>query len=475
MGKVRMRNVHDDQVYEFDAGPGNAELRKAIESGDWVQELNPAQQIVKGVSDWAPAIGSGLGAAFGAAGGTLGAGAPTLGAGAIPGGMAGGVAGGLYGGLLGASARELGYDAAGIQRDTRPLPMAGRFAAEGAGGMLTGMGQAFGYQPRPEVANQMMKGAVGNAQPEIEQAMVRRGITVDSRGRKAAVMAMRQLSQTKRDIIDHWQASGLNFGWKHLRDVLRGEVRGVRAADPISTENEAGLAQALKVLEQKFGPRYKARGPVEDPMAVGQVNLGRAKRVVEKPGDKFTPSQLEAIRRFASNRVKQYQRARMAQEVAVEGPLEYGYRVIAERAASMLNKMSDPQTGRTLGDVNADIGEYRDIARAVTVALKRSPGRANALSATIGATTTAAGPLWSHDPMRAAVLAVPGAAAGYAMSTPQALSRTAIALSRPSMVRGAFGQALPQAVMAGARMAGFSDPELKPKPLPDELQPDYMK
>lgn len=466
MGKVRMRSVHDGNLYEFDAGRDNEVLRKAISSGDWTQELNTGQQIVKGVSDWAPAIGAGVGAVAGATGGGA-AGLPLAGVGAIPGAAVGGAAGGLQGALLGASARELGYGAAGIMKDDRLGPMAGRFAAEGAQGILTGLGQGVGSQPHPAIAESMMKRAVGNAQPEIEREMVARGIPVSPQGRVAAQKAILAAKAEKKALLE-WASGpdGVRVSWKHIRETLANAARRASEADPISVNAETALNHALKIA------RYKSRQFITQALRAGQRELPANEDAV------LTPAQIERIRRNADNHVAYYEKIRMgtgnSTPSAEPSPMEGAYKMIADRMRTILNEMRHPATGRSLEDINREIGTYSDIHRTVTKALARGHGR-DLLSAGAGASLSAAPALWSHDPMRAMVMGIPGAAVGYATSNPQLLSQGAVSLARPSMVRGAFGQVPGQAAGLAARLMGISDPSLKPSPLPDDLKPDYMK
>lgn len=442
MGKVKMRNVHDGHVYEFDAGPNNVELRKAIDSGDWTQELSPVQTAVKGVSDWAPPLLTTAGVVAG-----------------IPGGPAGMAVGGLQGAGYGATAREIGYNAAGIQKDDRLPQMMGRFAYEGSQGLLSGLAQGVGTPARPGMATSLMKRAVGEAQPEVEQKIIRNGIPVSAAGRRMAQTVLNDLMATKQQILDHWNQAGTTFTWKSLRDAIRGESRRLAQEDVLSTSNEAGLNQALAELEKKLGPVFKGKGPIEDPMQVGEVTLGKAKRVVERPGAKLTPTMLERIRKYADRQISVYERMRMGQNLTEPSPLEYGYRRIADQARSMLNRLSHPATGQTLDEVNQRIGEMRDVGRAVTTQLRRGTQGRDLLSAGVGAATTGGASLWAHDPMRAMLLGIPGAAAGYATSNPELLSKTAIAMSRPSIARGLATQAPVRIADVYARMLGLSNPQ----------------
>lgn len=466
MGKVRMRSVRDGNLYEFDSGRDNEVLRKAIASGDWTQELNAGQQIVKGVSDWAPPILSGVGAAVGAAGGGA-AGLPLAGVGAAPGAIAGGAAGGVQGALIGSGLRELGYGAAGVMKDDSPMATAGRFAAEGASGVLAGIGQGFGSRPQVGVANSMMKRAVGNAQPEIEQEMVRRGIPVSSAGRVAAQKAIKAAKAEKQALLD-WATGpdGVRISWKHIRETIAAAQKRLSESDPISTGTDNALAIAMKVARHKAGQLRTAA------LRAGQKEL--------PPGEDamLTPAQAERIRAYADNQVAYYEKIRMGNgnsaPSADPSPMEGAYKAIADRMRAILNEMRHPSTGRSLQEINQEIGTYADIHRTVTKALSRGHGR-DLLSAGAGAGLTAAPALWSHDPMRAMALGIPGAALGYATSNPQLLSQGAVSLAKPSLSRGVFGQLPGQAAGAAARLMGWSDPALKPSPLPEDMKPEYMK
>lgn len=458
--KVKMRNMRDGQVYEFDPGPANKYLHEAINSGDWQQELSPFQSTVKMGADMMPPVLGTLGTVAGATGGAITGGAPTFGAGTVPGGVGGGFMGGALGGGMGQMGKEALYGLAGIEMDPNPMHRAARIAQESATGGLLGTLQGLGQVARPEAAQSVMRSAIRTeAAPGVEETLLSRGLTMTRQGMKKAQQLMDGLRNEKMALIDAHEQQGTKWTWKMLGGVLNRRVSELRTADAIGTADEHAFEQAMKVLRSKFGrtlaPRHATT--VADPMALGNVNLGR--RAVVSPATDITPTMLERIRVFADNQVTGYEKMRLSKNVETPAPMEQAYRMIADQARSMLNRLADPATGRTLETVNDEISSLANAHKAIGQTLSRGGvGGQDMVSAGVGAATPLAVGLMSHDPMRGAGLAIPGAALGYATSNPALRSALALNLNNPSIGRGLLTQAPGQAAALFARLSGMGDP-----------------
>lgn len=459
MGKVRMRNVRDGKVYTFDAGPQNSVLRKAIESGDWQQELSGPQHVAKFVGDMMPPAAGMLGAAVGATGGAVG-GAPAMGVGAIPGGVVGGFAGGATGGVLGQMGKEAMYGLAGIEKDNRPLQVAGRLAYEGATGGLGGAMGGLAQPARPDMAQSLMRSSIRTtAPPDVENTMLQRGLTMTRAGLAKAAKGLNSLRQEKLSFLTDMEQTGAKWSWRGLEQTLRREVNNLRSADAIGTADEAAFANALKTLRAKYGrvlaPRHAAT--VADPMEVGGVNLGR--RAVLREPQQITPSLMERIRLFADGKVRGYEKMRVGQNVETPSPDEQAYRLIADRARAFINNMAHPASGRTMQQINDEISA---LTRARTTILKTlsapGVGGRDVFSAGTGAALTASGPLMAGHIPQAAGAAIPGALLGYATANPALRSMAALSMNAPSVGRGLLAQTPAQLAGLYGNMMGYGDP-----------------
>lgn len=459
MGKVKMRNVHNGKVYKFDPGPNNVEIRKAIDSGDWTQELSGAQSVAKFIGDAAPPALGMIGATIGATGGAV-AGAPALGVGALPGGVAGGFAGGAAGGGLGQIARENIYGLAGIQTDTRPLHAAGRIAYEAATGGLGGVFGGLAQPARPEMARSLMRSSFRvEANPEVENTMLQNGLTMTRAGLSRARNMLSALAKEKDEFIANMDAAGHKWSWRTLEQTLRSEANNLRSVDAIGTADEQAFNNALRVIRMKYGRVLAPRtaSVVEDPMEVGTVNIG--KRAVVREPQNISPSLMEGIRDFADKKAKGYEKMRVGKTRETPSPDEQAYRMIADRARTMLNAMAHPTTGRTLQNVNDEISQLTGARQVIQRTLSApGAGRQDMLSAGTGAGLAAAGPLMAGHIPQAAGVAIPGALLGYATSSPALRSTTALSMNSPSVARGLAAQTPAQMLGLYGSLFGLGDP-----------------
>jgi hypothetical protein len=406
--------------------------------------LSTGQVVAKGVADWMPPVFSGVGALSGGMGGGAAAGLP-----AIPGAMWGGT----QGALLGQAGKESVYNMAGIPKDNGFAQTASRYAASGAEGLFNGLFQGVGGAPSKSLAVAGMKSAVGSAQPLVEEKMVRRGIEATAKGKRMAEEFLIQARTQKKALLEHMNGpDGVRTSWKHFRETLANAARNAAEADPLSatTENaiQIALARAKHKMSTIFAEAARRRGDM--PFA------GRGSEDAV-----LAPRQVEAIRRFADNQVRFYERLRLGKTAsgpsAEPSPLEGAYKLIADRARGILNEFSDPNTGRTLREINADIGDYSDIQEAITQVMKRSPSRDVATAAVATSPTLAYG-LWRHDPA-AIGLSLLTPAATFMATNPGMKSRLALNLARQSAGRGLAAQAIPQAAGAFANLAGMGNPD----------------
>lgn len=453
MGKVRMRNPEDGKVYEFDSSQG----REALSRG-WTQELSGVQQLGKGVSDMLPPLATTAGAIAGIPGG--------------PGGMA---VGGLYGAGIGATGREMGYDAAGVMKDDSPLAKAARYSYEGAQGLLSGMAQGVGSPARPAIAEGAMKGAIGEAQIGTPQTMLAEGVQVSGNGlarvqklidaekaRKAAAMAR---------IGQSWRVS-----YKTFAGALQRAINQAEQSDVVSPHAKTALQKALAYLEESIGP--KVTGGQVTTMVDQYGNPLVTPRVVT-PAKPLTLAQVEKMRAWAAKQVKAYRQANGFAPSGPPDPIELGYRAVEETARNLINGIRT-KSG-TIGDMNARIARLIRVGDDLTERLQRPPvvnPATSTLSVAGGAMPGIAYGMYAHNPALGAELGLLGAGVGqtanYLAHDPRTLSRIALAMRNPSIGRGLMTQLPVRMADAYARLAGASNPQAQPA-LPPELQPDYMK
>lgn len=443
MGRVRMRNPDDGKVYEFDS----RQAREALSHG-WSQELNVGQQIGKGLSDMAPPLTTLAGTIAG-----------------IPGGPAGMLAGGLYGAGLGATGRELGYSASGVMKDDRLPAMAGRFAYEGAQGLLSGGGQAFGTPARPALAEAAMKGAIGKAAVGVPNTMLSEGIQVSGAGRAALQKALDAAKAQKAAVLGRvgqsWRVS-----YKTFEQAMQRAINQVEQADIVSPRAKDALQKALAHLEESIGPKVTG-GQVTQ--VLDQYGKPMVTPRVVTPAKPLTLAQVEKIRAWAGKQIKAYRQANGFAPSGPPDPVELGYQAVEETARNLVNNIRTPKG--TVGDINARISRLIDAGKALEDRLI-NPAAVNPASAAVstlgGAVPGVAYGMYAHNPMLGAELGLLGSGLGNAMNyyahDPRTLSRIALAMQQPSAGRGLATQLPVRAVDAFARLAGMSDPQAKPGP-----------
>lgn len=443
MGKVRMRNPEDGKVYEFDS----AQAKEALANG-WSQDLNAGQQIGKGLSDMAPPLMTTAGAISG-----------------IPGGPPGMIAGGLYGAGLGATARELGYNASGVMKDDRLGPMAGRFAYEGAQGLLSGAAQGVGSPARPGMALGTMKGAIGKANVGVPETMMGEGITVSQGGltrvQRAIDAAKAQKAAALGRVGQSWRVS-----YKTFEQAMQRAINQAEQSDIVSPRAKEALQKALVHLQESIGPKVTG-GQVTT--VLDQYGKPMVTPKVTTPAKPMTLAQVEQIRAWAGKQIKAYRQANGFNPSGPPDPVELGYRAVEETARNLVNGIRT--SGGTVGDINARISRLIEVGKALTDRLTNPPAVNPAASAltSLGSTVPGIGiGFATHNPMLGAELAVGGGMLGAGMNhlahDPRTLSRIALAMQNPSIERGLLTQAPVRAADALARLAGMSDPQAKPGP-----------
>lgn len=432
MGKVRMRSPDDGKVYEFDA-----KYAREWQQKGWEPALNTGQQIAKGVADMLPPL---AGFAGSLAGG--GAGLAAGGVGSVP----GAVLGGMSGGALGAGGQQAMYNMAGIPTDQSVMGqlanMAGQGAREGLFGAFSGMGSAL-----PGAAPGMMKGALGNAQPGVENVLLKEGLEASPSGLQKAKLLLRDLMERKRQIIgDNTQ----EFGRKPLVGALRSARNAARSADIVSPADAKALNAAMKHAESVLGPRVKGGGlsPLLDEFG---RQIERPTEVI--PAQKLSLKRLEAIRRWADRNVKLFESMRKGQNPTDPGPEEKAYLAVGDAARGIINRVkTGGPNGETLGQLNERISNLMNARQALFNQNKRSVGSHIASTVVGGTMTGVPAALWSHNPW-AGLLAVPGAAAAHAATSPENLSRMALMAQNP--VTGQVLGNSPRALDWGAGLLGI--------------------
>ena len=443
MGRVRMRNPDDGKVYEFDSAQG----REALANG-WSQDLNAGQQIGKGLSDMAPALGATAGAIIG-----------------VPGGPAGMAAGGLYGAGLGATGRELGYSASGVMKDDRLPQMAGRFAYEGAQGLMSGLGQSVGSVARPGMALGTMKGAIGKAEMGVPEAMMSEGITVNPAGltrvQRAIDAAKAQKAAVLGRVGQSWRVS-----YKTFEQAMQRAINQAEQSDIVSPRARDALQKALQHLQGSVGPKVTG-GQVTQ--VLDQYGRPMVTPVVTTPAKPMTLAQVEQIRAWAGKQIKAYRQANGFAPSGPPDPIELGYQAVEETARNLVNGIRT--TGGTVGDINARISKLIEVGKALTDRLTNPPAVNPAASAMSSLASTVPGVgigFATHNPVLGAEIALGGGALGAGMNhlahDPATLSRIALAMQQPNVQRGLFTQAPVRLADVYGRLMGFSDPQAKPGP-----------
>lgn len=306
--------------------------------------------------------------------------------------------------------------------------------------MLGGLAQPA----HPKVAQSLMERSLNAvAEPHVEGTMRQFGITADRAGINRADRLIGQLRAEKDALISWADQNAPRFSWKNFRELIAGATQRAGAEDILSVRGEQAMARVMRILGYKADRIAAASGRAAD-AASGEPQLGM--------------QELERIRARADRMVTYYQQRALGQNPGPPSPLEDAYAAVANMARQTLNRLSSPVNGRTLEQINDEISRLVDAKGAVTRSVANPQRGRDIASATIGAATTGGAALWSHDPARAALLALPGAAAGYATSNPSLLSRTAIALNNPSVARGIAAQSIPQSLGLIGNMMGMADP-----------------
>lgn len=456
--------------------------------------LNAAQQVAKVAADVLPAVGGALGTTFGFTGGAA-ATAPMLGAGSVP----GAIYGGLAGTGMGVAGQEALYGLAGIPHDKGLGAFADRLAKNAAVGMLGAPMQAAPMAlaaASPKVAPAVMKTAIGNAQPEAEAAMLKWNIPANSAGVKMARKLMDTAMASRKAALDGAEANGWGVSFKSLLRVLRTRARRYADADLLSTEGEAALARAEKVLMEKIGrgeqvgERAVALPGSGGAQGVTSVTLGRPGRAVGvtgrvgsegkplvvtgasgapsntapvyAPAPRLTPSRLEEIKEHAQTEARALYEARQGVKGSSPSAMERGYEAIAAEAQRALERIPGVKSA------NASYAELKVAEKAAYEAAKRSPAR-RAVAAGMGAAFGPAHALLTGDP-RFMLESLPAAGAAAVLSDAGNLSRMALTLNNP----GTMGRAgiaagtatrLPETAL---RILGLLSPEVTNQPEPGQ-------
>lgn len=428
--KVRMRSPDDGKVYEFD----RAHAVEAQRNG-WTPALNAGQQVGKAFADALPP-------AVGLAGALAG----------TPGGPGGIAVGGMAGGAMGGGGQLALYNLLGIPTDQSPLGSVAHMAGQGVreGAMALPNAAAAGL---PGAAPGLMKAALGNAQPGVEKVLLAEGLDPTPGGLAKAKRLISDLTRRKAEFM---RASTQEFGREPIVGALRGAARSAKAADVVSPADADALNAAMKYAEKLLGPKVKGAG-----VSVLMDEFGKpiVKEGTTIPAKALTLRRLEAIRRWADRNVRLYEAMRKGQNVADPGPLEKAYLAVGEATRGIINKLpTGGPNGETYGELNARLSSLMDARSALFNQAKRS--RWGQVTASAVGALGVGGPAaaLSHNPA-AGLLAVPGAMAAHAATSPENLGRMAFAAQDP---RTAFVlRNLLRPADFGASLLGLGAPDVE--------------
>lgn len=354
-----------------------------------------------------------------------------------PGGPAGMFWGGATAATMGGVGREAIYNMAGIPHDQNPLwtlaRLSGDFTLGGAGALGQGAptmltGQAGRLAPAVE------KMAIGNAAPGAEEMMLKHSIPASNKGVKMAQAMAEKVMQVRQQVLDAAEKRGWGVGFKSLRSAVRSTAQKYKDADLLTTEGEAALQRAEKVLMEKVG-----RGPVVGQKMVpsskgvifGPTGQAMTSRPIYGPPAKLTPTRLEQIKEFAQKEAKSLYEARKNMKDVRPSSLEKAYEAIAAEAQAALERIPGVKKA------NQTYQELVMAKEAAFNAAKRSTGY-RAIAAAVPLTAGAGHALVTGNPAAMMEGVLPAAAAAATLS-PANLSRLAMTLNNPATM-GAVGR-----------------------------------